>query len=47
MNHRRKTMMDDHSWLNRMPALIRKWTGALWPAAKFVLWCWHEYQAVR
>ena len=41
------TAMDNHSWLNRWPALIRNWIGALWPAAKFGLWFWRELHAGR
>lgn len=39
--------MDNHSWLNRFPTLIRKWTRALWPVAKFGFWFWHELNAGR
>ncbi len=43
------TAMDNHSWLNRWPVLIRNWSGAVCAVVELVhkLMALHEVLAVR
>lgn len=39
----KRDAVDNYSWLDRCPARIRKWINAVWPAARFVCWCWPKF----